>query len=70
VLSEATAGDGAGSKDAGLIDQVTRRQGQDGGLARGSTDHRNKDTGSQQHSSEVDTRCFSGFRCINTGKFS
>ncbi|KAM0910988.1 hypothetical protein ACQ4PT_013849 [Festuca glaucescens] len=51
VLSEVTAGDGTVSKGAGLIDQVTRRPGQDGGLARGSMDRQDKDTGFRQQSS-------------------
>ncbi|KQJ96036.1 probable galacturonosyltransferase 4 isoform X2 [Brachypodium distachyon] len=33
ALSEVTAADGAGSKEDGLIDQVTRQEGQDGSLA-------------------------------------
>ena len=66
VLAEITAGAGAGSKDGGLIDQVTRQQGQDVGLARGSMHQQDKDTGSQQQqsSSEGNTRYFSGIRCI------
>lgn len=51
ALSEVTAADGAGSKEDGLIDQVTRQEGQDGSLVRSSIDQQEKATGSQQQSS-------------------
>ncbi|KAM3412359.1 hypothetical protein ACQJBY_003827 [Aegilops geniculata] len=51
VLSETTSGDGAVLKGGDLIDQVTRRTAQDGGLATGSMDQQEKHTGSQQQSS-------------------
>ncbi|KAF6986001.1 hypothetical protein CFC21_003799 [Triticum aestivum] len=51
VLSETTSGDGAVLKGGDLIDQVTRRTAEDGGLATGSMDKQEKHTGSQQQSS-------------------
>ncbi|KAF6997262.1 hypothetical protein CFC21_013505 [Triticum aestivum] len=51
VLSETTSGDGAVLKGGDLIDQVTRRTAQDGGLVTGSMDQQEKHTGSQQQSS-------------------
>ncbi|KQJ96035.1 probable galacturonosyltransferase 4 isoform X1 [Brachypodium distachyon] len=51
ALSEVTAADGAGSKEDGLIDQVTRQEGQDGSLVSSSIDQQEKATGSQQQSS-------------------
>ncbi|XP_044982062.1 probable galacturonosyltransferase 4 isoform X1 [Hordeum vulgare subsp. vulgare] len=51
VLSEITSGDGAVLKGGELIDQVTGRKAQDGGLATGSMDQQEKHTESQQQSS-------------------
>ncbi|KAF6991547.1 hypothetical protein CFC21_008624 [Triticum aestivum] len=51
VLSEITSGDVAALKGGYLIDQVTRRKAQDGGLATGSMDGQEKHTGSRQQSS-------------------
>ncbi|KAM3299709.1 hypothetical protein ACQJBY_040954 [Aegilops geniculata] len=51
VLSETTSGDDAVSKGGDLIDQVTGRKAQHGGLATGSMDQQEKHTGSQQQSS-------------------
>uniref|UniRef100_A0A0D9X6Q2 Hexosyltransferase n=1 Tax=Leersia perrieri TaxID=77586 RepID=A0A0D9X6Q2_9ORYZ len=56
VLSEATAADGVRSKDEGLIDQVTIREGHDDGSMRGSFDQQETTMASQQKStSEVNS---------------
>jgi alpha-1,4-galacturonosyltransferase len=52
VLSEVrVATDGSELKDEGVIEQVTTREGQDGGFARNASDEQQKTSRSQQQSS-------------------